>query len=75
MDSNLISVVIPTYNRVTFLKDAIDSVLVQTFRDFELIVVDDGSTDGTPKLLSSYGYKIKVISQANQGPRGGFRGS
>ena len=68
MDSNLISVVIPTYNRVTFLKAAIDSVLAQTFRGFELIVVDDGSTDGTPKLLSSYGYKIRVIPQANQGP-------
>jgi glycosyltransferase involved in cell wall biosynthesis len=68
MDSNLISVVIPTYNRVPFLKDAIDSVLSQTFQAFELIVIDDGSTDDTPNLLSSYGNKIKVITQANQGP-------
>ncbi len=68
MKKNFISVVIPTYNRVSFLKEAIDSVLSQTYRNFELIVVDDGSTDGTPKLLSSYGYKIRVIPQANQGP-------
>ena len=68
MKNDFITVVIPTYNRVTFLKDAIDSVLAQTFLDFELIVVDDGSTDNTPKLLSSYGDKIRVITQANQGP-------
>ena len=68
MKKNLISVVIPTYNRVTFLKDAIDSVLAQTFRVFELIVVDDGSTDGTSELLLSYGHKIKVIKKGNKGP-------
>ena len=68
MDSNLISVIIPTYNRFTFLKNAIDSVLAQTFQEFELIVVDDGSTDETPKLISSYGNKLRVITQANQGP-------
>jgi glycosyltransferase involved in cell wall biosynthesis len=68
MKNDFISVVIPTYNRVTFLKDAIDSVLAQTFLDFELIVVDDGSTDDTPKLLSSYNNKARVITQTNQGP-------
>ena len=68
MKNDFISVVIPTYNRVTFLKDAIDSVLAQTFLDFELIVVDDGSTDDTPKLLSSYNNKVRVITQTNQGP-------
>ena len=68
MKNDFISVVIPTYNRVTFLKDAIDSVLAQTFLDFELIVVDDGSTDETPKLLSSYNNKVRVITQTNQGP-------
>jgi len=68
MKNDFISVVIPTYNRVSFLKEAIDSVLSQTYRNLELIVVDDGSTDDTPKLLSSYGDKIWVITQANKGP-------
>jgi glycosyltransferase involved in cell wall biosynthesis len=68
MEKNFISIVIPTYNRASFLKEAIDSVLSQTYRNFELIVVDDGSTDETPKLLSSYGEKIKVIKKANKGP-------
>ena len=48
-----ISVVMPTFNRAATLPRAIDSVLGQTHRDFELIVVDDGSTDGTAALLSS----------------------
>lgn len=68
MKNDLISVVIPTYNRVSFLKEAIDSVLDQTFRNFELIVVDDGSTDKTSELLLSYDKKIKVIKKANKGP-------
>ncbi len=68
MKNLLISVVIPTYNRAFFIKAAIDSVLSQIFRDFELIVVDDGSTDDTSGLLLSYGTKIKVITKANKGP-------
>ena len=44
------SVIIPVYNRHLPVKDAIESVLAQTFTDFELIVVDDGSTDGTPAI-------------------------
>ncbi|CAN2048791.1 Glycosyl transferase [Candidatus Magnetomoraceae bacterium gMMP-13] len=64
---SLVSVIIPTYNRVKFLKDAIDSVLAQDYNDFELIVVNDGSTDSTPELLKSYGKRIKVIHQKNKG--------
>jgi glycosyltransferase involved in cell wall biosynthesis len=63
-----ISVIIPTYNRVDFLKKAIDSVFSQTYKDFELIVVDDGSTDETKDLIKRYSHKIKYIYQANQGP-------
>ncbi|MFP5307677.1 MAG: glycosyltransferase family 2 protein [Gammaproteobacteria bacterium] len=53
MSSPAISVVLPTYNRAALLERAIGSVLGQTFRDFELLVVDDASTDATPALLAS----------------------
>ncbi len=59
--------VIPTYNRGWILKDAVDSVLGQDFTDFELIVVDDGSTDNTREILNSYMDKIIVLRQNNRG--------
>ncbi len=62
-----VSVIIPTYNRAGMLKEAIDSVLAQDYSDFELIVVDDGSTDETPQILNCYGGKIKPVRQRNQG--------
>jgi glycosyltransferase involved in cell wall biosynthesis len=62
-----VSVVIPTCNRAWCLGEALDSVLAQDFRDFELIVVDDGSTDGTAGLLAGYGDRIRVVSQENRG--------
>ncbi len=49
----LISVIIPTFNRLGFLKEAVESVEKQSCRDFELIIVDDGSTDGTEEYLES----------------------
>ena len=52
--SCLVSVILPTRNRLATLPRAIDSVLGQTFGDFELIIIDDGSTDGTDKLIASY---------------------
>lgn len=61
------SVIIATYNREDYLRKALDSVLSQTFIDYEFIVVNDGSTDGTEVLLRSYGEKIKTIRQENQG--------
>ncbi len=54
MKKPLISVVIPTYNRAYILPKAIESVFNQTFRDLELIIVDDGSTDETPYLVAKY---------------------
>jgi len=62
-----VSVIIPTYNRGWTLRAAVDSVLTQTYRDFELIVVDDGSTDDTVEILPSYGPDIQVLRQANAG--------
>jgi glycosyltransferase involved in cell wall biosynthesis len=62
------SVVIPTYNRVEFLKQAISSVWKQTHADYEIIVVDDGSTDGTVDYLVSLGDMIKVLRQEHRGP-------
>lgn len=63
----LVSVILPTYNRAWILKETIDSVLDQDYGNFELIVVDDGSTDETPHLLSAYQGRITVIRQQNQG--------
>lgn len=62
-----VSVIIPTYNRGWILKEAIDSVLAQDFTDFELIVVDDGSTDDTKKILDDYNRDLVVIRQSNKG--------
>ncbi len=63
-----VSVVIPTYNRAHVLGEAMQSVLDQTFDGFELIVVDDGSTDNTKEVVASFGDpRIKYIYQENRG--------
>ena len=67
-DSIQISVVLGTWNRAHLVHKAIDSVLAQTHRDFELIVVNDGSTDDTPAALARYGDRIRVVHRANGGP-------
>jgi glycosyltransferase involved in cell wall biosynthesis len=61
------SVIIPTHNRFTPVQHAIDSVLAQNFRDFELLVVDDGSTDETFRLEEIYRGKIRYIRQDHSG--------
>ncbi|MFM6948845.1 MAG: glycosyltransferase family 2 protein, partial [Aquirufa sp.] len=67
MHSNpLISVIIPTYNRINVVGNAIKSVLNQTYSNIELIVVDDGSTDGTQKLIATFP-EVIYISKANGG--------
>ena len=62
-----VSIIIPTYNRGWTIKEAVDSVLAQDFIDFELIVVDDGSTDNTSEILHSYREDITVLRQNNKG--------
>lgn len=63
----MISVVIPAYNAGRFIRRTIDSVLAQTYRDFELIVVDDGSDDDTGEVVRTYGEKVRYIYQKNGG--------
>jgi glycosyltransferase involved in cell wall biosynthesis len=63
-----VSVIIPTYNRAGTLSECVESVLGQTFQDYELIVVDDGSTDDTREALERYRDKLHYIYQENQGP-------
>lgn len=64
----LFSVIIPTYNRAELLRETIESVWAQRFTDYEMIVVDDGSTDQTLALLAKWGERIRVIRQENAGP-------
>lgn len=63
----IISVIIPTYNRCDLLEDAVRSVLAQTFQNFELIIVDDGSTDSTKEMLAPYlsDSRVKYVYQAH----------
>jgi len=68
-----VSVIIPTYNRAAQVGNAIDSALAQTFGDCEVIVVDDGSSDGTGQILrETYGDRIRYFAQANQGVSGAW---
>ena len=64
----LLSVLMPVYNGEDFLKPAIESILTQTYRDFELIIVNDGSTDETKSIIETYrDPRIIAITQKNQG--------
>ena len=62
-----ISVIIPTYNRILFLKRSIDSVLEQSLKPYEVIIVDDGSSDGTSTMIKKNYPKINLICQENKG--------
>jgi glycosyltransferase involved in cell wall biosynthesis len=65
--SPLISIIMPVYNGERYLSQAIESILDQTYKDFEIIAVDDGSTDHTPHIIESYP-KIRYFFQTNSGP-------
>jgi len=62
-----VSVIIPTYNYGRFLSSAIESVMKQTYRDYEIIVIDDGSTDDTKEVMEKYCGTIRYIYQSNKG--------
>jgi glycosyltransferase involved in cell wall biosynthesis len=63
-----VSVVVPCYNGERFIDQLVATLAAQTFRNFETIIVDDGSRDGTPQKLGSLGPSFRVIHQANAGP-------
>lgn len=63
----LVSVVIPVFNGEAYLADALDSVVAQDYTPIEIIVVDDGSTDGTPAVAGRYP-RVRYVRQSNQGP-------
>jgi len=68
MSNPQFSVVIPTFNRLSLCQAALSSVLGQTFLDFEIIIVDDGSTDGTQEFFNSYlNPKVTYLFQENEG--------
>jgi glycosyltransferase involved in cell wall biosynthesis len=61
------SILISAYNRAELTRQAIDSALAQTFKDYEVVVIDDGSTDHVPQVLEAYGTRIKAFRQPNRG--------
>ncbi len=67
MSAPLISVIIPAYNAAPWLAATLNSVLGQTVRDFEILVIDDGSRDATPEILAQFGPPVRAISQQNAG--------
>lgn len=67
-NSPKVSVIVATYNRAHCIQETLDSILRQRFRDYELIVVDDGSTDATRKVLEAYGSQLRYVYQENAGP-------
>jgi glycosyltransferase involved in cell wall biosynthesis len=62
-----VTVVMPVYNGSRYLSESIESVLAQTFHDYEIVCVDDGSTDDSVALLGAYGQRIRVVRQENAG--------
>ncbi|MES9968407.1 MAG: glycosyltransferase [Candidatus Thiodiazotropha sp.] len=62
-----VSVIIPTYNRAELLLKTVQSVLAQTYQDFEIIVIDDGSSDNTEDVINGYSPKIRYLKQENAG--------
>ena len=67
MNNHKVSVVIPVYNSGKFLSDSLSSVLNQTYSNFEIICIDDGSTDQSGEILKQYSDKITIITRENQG--------
>ncbi len=68
MDDTLVSIILPTYNRADYIRSALDSVFSQTFRNWELVIIDDGSTDDTVAVINDYDdSRIVYLYQENRG--------
>lgn len=67
MSAPFFSIIIPAYNREDYIEQCLDSVFAQSFNDYEIIVVDDGSTDRTVDILEGYGERIRLVCQDNAG--------
>jgi glycosyltransferase involved in cell wall biosynthesis len=67
-DPPLISCIVPVYDGERYLGEALDSILGQSYRPLEIIVVDDGSTDGTARVIAGYGSMVRSLHQPNAGP-------
>ncbi len=72
MSHPTVSVILPVYNGEQYLRFAVESVLNQTFQDFELILIDDGSVDSTPSIAKEYGERLSYVRQDNTGVAGAF---
>ena len=68
MNAPCVSVIIPAYNCAAYIRDALESVLAQDYRNLEVIVVDDGSTDGTADAIAPLQQRIRLVRQPNSGP-------
>jgi glycosyltransferase involved in cell wall biosynthesis len=68
MEPSLISCIVPVYNGERYLGEALDSILAQGYRPLEVIVADDGSTDGTAAVVDGYGDLVRYLFQPNSGP-------
>ena len=67
MNRPLVSIVVPCHNRAHLLSQTMESIFAQSYQPVEILVIDDGSTDETPKLMETYGDKIRYVRQENQG--------
>ena len=66
--SPAVSIIIPVYNAQKYLEETLQSVLAQTFQDFEIILIDDGSTDGTPEIIEKYSDRTICLKNDHRGP-------
>jgi glycosyltransferase involved in cell wall biosynthesis len=68
MNSSLISCIVPVFNGEQYLREALDSIFAQTYKPLEIIVADDGSTDGTAALVAVFADQVRYLKQGNAGP-------
>ena len=68
MKRQLISCIVPVFNGELYLAEALESILKQSYRPLEIIVADDGSTDGTEAIVARFGTQVRYLYQPNSGP-------